>query len=193
MSSGEQQQHRETEAASLHRGGKELHCSSAKFSVQEKVNFAFHLYIKVLECAGRVEGHETRGVWSPAWSSHSLCWFVALRQLLVQVVVGPLCFIKSRWRAPLLTSFTEKPISSSSRTSHPPTAPKPLSSALLTMLFLCCGGQRTCLTCRGRNPEPKHTDELKALIKAPRASLTPFHWCLRERVKIALLWLKWCR
>ncbi len=53
-----------------------------KSSFQMKVNFAFHLEIKVPESGGRVERHRIHVAWSPMWSfhvsddlgSHVICW-----------------------------------------------------------------------------------------------------------------------
>ncbi len=55
--------------------------SGPKSSFQMKVNFAFHLEIKVPESGGRVERHRLHVAWSPVWSFHSddlgchvICW-----------------------------------------------------------------------------------------------------------------------
>ncbi len=45
-----------------------------KSSFQMKVNFAFHLEIKVPESGGRVERHIIHVAWSPVWSFHSQWW-----------------------------------------------------------------------------------------------------------------------
>ncbi len=59
--------------------------SSPKCSFQMKVNFAFHLEIKVLESGGREERHRIHVAWSPVWSFHSQWWFVLPCHLLVLV------------------------------------------------------------------------------------------------------------
>ncbi len=52
----------------------------SKVSLQIKVNFAFHLEIKVPESGGRVERHRIHVAWSPVLSFHShlgchvICW-----------------------------------------------------------------------------------------------------------------------
>ncbi len=48
-----------------------------------KVNFAFHLEIKVPESGGRVERHRIHVAWSPVWSFHSQWWFGLPCHLLV--------------------------------------------------------------------------------------------------------------
>ncbi len=59
--------------------------SGPKSSFQMKVNFAFHLEIKVPESGGRVERHRIHVAWSPVWSFHSQWWFGVLWRLLVLV------------------------------------------------------------------------------------------------------------
>ncbi len=59
--------------------------SGPKSSFQIKVNFAFHLEIKVPESGGRVERHRMHVAWSPVWSSHSQWWFGLPCHLLVLV------------------------------------------------------------------------------------------------------------
>ncbi len=54
-------------------------------SFQMKVNFAFHLEIKVPESGGRVERHRIHVAWSPVWSFHSQWWFGLPCHLLVLV------------------------------------------------------------------------------------------------------------
>ncbi len=49
--------------------------SGPKSSFQMKVNFAFHLEIKVPEPGGRVERHRIHVALSPVWSFHSQWWF----------------------------------------------------------------------------------------------------------------------
>ncbi len=63
-----------SEASYLGCGEKELDCGP-KSSFQMKVNFAFHLEIKVPESGGRVERHRIHVAWSPVWSFHSQWWF----------------------------------------------------------------------------------------------------------------------
>ncbi len=59
--------------------------SGPKTSFQIKVNFAFHLEIKVPESGGRVERHRIQAAWSPVWSFHSQWWFGVPWCLLVLV------------------------------------------------------------------------------------------------------------
>ncbi len=59
--------------------------SGPKSSFQMKVNFAFHLKIKVPESGGRLERHRIHVAWSPVWSFHSLWWFRLPCHLLVLV------------------------------------------------------------------------------------------------------------
>ncbi len=59
--------------------------SGPKSSFQMKVNFAFHLEIKVPESGGRVERHRIHVAWSPVWSFHSQWWFGLPWHLLVLV------------------------------------------------------------------------------------------------------------
>ncbi len=63
----------------------ELLLSGPKSSFQMKVNFAFHLEIKVPESGGRVERHRIHVAWSPVWSFHSQWWFGLPCHLLVLV------------------------------------------------------------------------------------------------------------
>ncbi len=72
-----------SEASYLGCGEKEL--SGPKSSFQMKVNFAFHLGIKVPETGGRVERHRIHVAWSPVWSFHSQWWFGLPCHLLVLV------------------------------------------------------------------------------------------------------------
>ncbi len=101
--------------------------SGPKSSFQMKVNFAFHLEIKVPESGGRVERHRIHVAWSPVWSFHSQWWFGLPCHLLVlvhcvfwspqstqpstRIFYSTSCFL-------LLTSFMELLISFSSRTSQ---------------------------------------------------------------------------
>ncbi len=72
-----------SEVSYLGCGEKEL--SGPKSSFQMKVNFAFHLEIKVPESGGRVERHRIHVAWSPVWSFHSQWWFGLPCHLLVLV------------------------------------------------------------------------------------------------------------
>ncbi len=72
-----------SEASYLGCGEKEL--SGPKSSFQMKVNFAFHLEIKVPESGGRVERHRIHVAWCPVWSFHSQWWFGLPCHLLVLV------------------------------------------------------------------------------------------------------------
>ncbi len=57
----------------------------SKSSFQMKVNFAFHLEIKVPKSGGRVERHRIHVAWSPVWGFHSQWWFGLPCHLLVLV------------------------------------------------------------------------------------------------------------
>ncbi len=65
--------------------------SGPKSSFQMKVNFAFHLEIRVPESGGWVERHRIHVAWSPVWRFHSQWWFGVPCHLLVLVH----CFLKS--------------------------------------------------------------------------------------------------
>ncbi len=69
--------------------------SGPKSSFQIKVNFAFHLEIRVPESGGREERHRIHVSWSPVWSFHSQWWF------------GPLCFLKSTVNAVIYQDILE--------------------------------------------------------------------------------------
>ncbi len=134
-------------------GEKELR--GPKSSFQMKVNFAFHLEIKVPESGGRVERHRIHVAWSPVWSFHSQWWFGLPCHLLVLVHCvfwSPQSTQPSTRKFPcfpcflLLTSFMEMLISFSSRTWHLPTLPKVPKAGSMTMVLLCLIGQQTRLT-----------------------------------------------
>ncbi len=142
-----------SEASYLGCGEKEL--SGPKSSFQMKVNFAFHLEIKVPESGGRVERHRIHVAWSPVWSFHSQWWFGLPCHLLVLVhcvfwVHSQRSHLPGNFRALpcflLLTSFMEMLISFSSRTWHLPTLPKVPKAGSMTMVLLCLIGQQTHLT-----------------------------------------------
>ncbi len=142
-----------SEASYLGCGEKEL--SGPKSSFQMKVNFAFHLEIKVPESGGRVERHRIHVAWSPVWSFHSQWWFGLSCHLLVLVhcvfwVHSQRSHLPGNFRALpcflLLTSFMEMLISFSSRTWHLPTLPKVPKAGSMTMVLLCLIGQQTRLT-----------------------------------------------
>ncbi len=133
-----------SEASYLGCGEKEL--SGPKSSFQMKVNFAFHLDIKVPESGGRVERHRIHVAWSPVWSFHSQWWFGLPCHLLVLVhcifwVHSQRSHLPGNFRALpcflLLTSFMEMLISFSSRTWHLPTLPKVPKAGSMTMVLLC--------------------------------------------------------
>ncbi len=87
-----------SEASYLGCGEKEL--SGPKSSFQMKVNFAFHLEIKVPESGGRVERHRIHVAWSPVWSFHSQWWFGLPCHLLVLVhCVVEHCHASFCWQA----------------------------------------------------------------------------------------------
>ncbi len=120
-----------SEVSYLGCGEKEL--SGPKSSFQMKVNFAFHLEIKVPESGGRVERHRIHVAWSPVWSFHSQWWFGLPCHLLVLVhcvfwVHSQRSHLPGNFRALpcflLLTSFMEMLIS-----SVKPVLPYHLSSA----------------------------------------------------------------
>ncbi len=75
----------ETTSEPSYLGCGEKDLSGPKSSFQMKVNFAFHLEIKVPESGGRVERHRIHVAWSPVWSFHSLWWFGLPCHLLVLV------------------------------------------------------------------------------------------------------------
>ncbi len=142
-----------SEASYLGCGEKEL--SGPKSSFQMKVNFAFHLEIKVPESGGRVERHRIHVAWSPVWSFHSQWWFGLPCYLLVLVhcvfwVHSQRSHLPGNFRALpcflLLTSFMEMLISFSSRTWHLPTLPKVPKAGSMTMVLLGLIGQQTRLT-----------------------------------------------
>ncbi len=142
-----------SEASYLGCGEKEL--SGPKSSFQMKVNFAFHLEIKVPESGGRVERHRIHVAWSPVRSFHSQWWFGLPCHLLVLVhcvfwVHSQRSHLPGNFRALpcflLLTSFMEMLISFSSRTWHLPTLPKVPKAGSMTMVLLCLIGQQTRLT-----------------------------------------------
>ncbi len=142
-----------SEASYLGCGEKKL--SDPKSSFQMKVNFAFHLEIKVPESGGRVERHRIHVAWSPVWSFHSQWWFGLPCHLLVLVhcvfwLHSQRSHLPGNFRALpcflLLTSFMEMLISFSSRTWHLPTLPKVPKAGSMTMVLLCLIGQQTRLT-----------------------------------------------
>ncbi len=142
-----------SEAAYLGCGRKRTQWSKVLF--QMKVNFAFHLEIKVPESGGRVERHRIHVAWSPVWSFHSQWWFGLPCHLLVLVhcvfwVHSQRSHLPGNFRALpcflLLTSFMEMLISFSSRTWHLPTLPKVPKAGSMTMVLLCLIGQQTRLT-----------------------------------------------
>ncbi len=79
------QRQRQKRLTWLWRKRTELLLSGPKSSFQMKVNFAFHLEIKVPESGGRVERHRIHVAWSPVWSFHSQWWFGLPCHLLVLV------------------------------------------------------------------------------------------------------------
>ncbi len=77
--------------------------SGPKSSFQMKVNFAFHLEIKVPESGGRVERHRIHVAWSPVWSFQSVMIWAAMSS----AGVGPLCFLKSTVNAAIYQEILE--------------------------------------------------------------------------------------
>ncbi len=57
--------------------------SGPKSSFQIKVNFAFHLEIRVPKSGGREERHRIHVAWSPVWSLHSqmMIWFTVFSEV----------------------------------------------------------------------------------------------------------------
>ncbi len=76
--------------------------SGPKSSFQMKVNFAFHLEIKVPESGGRVERHRIHVAWSPVWVPQSVIWAA-----MSSAGVGPLCFLKSTVNAAIYQEILE--------------------------------------------------------------------------------------
>ncbi len=68
----------------LRRNRTGLLLSSPK-TFQMKVNFAFHLEIKVTESGWRVARHRIHVAWRPVWSFHSQWWFRLPCHLLVLI------------------------------------------------------------------------------------------------------------
>ncbi len=134
----------ETTSEASYLGCWEKELSGPKSSFQMKVNFAFHLEIKVPESGGRVERHRIHVAWSPVWSFHSQWWFGLPCHLLVLVhcvfwVHSQRSHLPGNFRALpcflLLTSFMEMLISFSSRTWHLPTLPKVPKAGSMTMCY----------------------------------------------------------
>ncbi len=117
--------------------------SGPKSSFQIKVQFAFHLEIKVPESGGRVERHRIHVSWSPVWSLHSQWWFGLPCHLLViyhlpghfRSLHASFCW-QALWRMEMLISFSR-------RTLHLPTLPKVPKAGSMTMVLLCLIGQHS--------------------------------------------------
>ncbi len=77
--------------------------SGPKSSFQMKVNFVFHLEIKVPESEGGVERHRIHVAWSPVWSFQSVMIWAAMSS----AGVGPLCFLKSTANAVIYQEILE--------------------------------------------------------------------------------------
>ncbi len=75
--------------------------SLPKSSFQMKVNFAFHLEIRVPESGGRVERHRIHVAWSPVWSFQSVMILAAMSS----AGVDPMCFLKSTVYQDILEHF----------------------------------------------------------------------------------------
>ncbi len=129
--------------------------SGPKSSFQMKVNFAFHLEIKVSR------------VWRKSGEAQNPCCLkssvkfpqsVMIWAAMSSAGVGPLCFLSPQSTQPstrnfralhasfCCTSFMEMLISFSSRTWHLPTLPKVPKAGSMTMVLLCLIGQQTRLT-----------------------------------------------
>ncbi len=126
--------------------------SGPESSFQMKVNFAFHLEIKVPESGGRVERHRMPVAWSPVWSFHSHWWFWVPCHLLVLPTVfsevhSQHSHLPGHFRVLHASfcwkNFMEMLISFSSRTWHLPTLPKVPKAGSMTMVLLCLIGQQT--------------------------------------------------
>ncbi len=78
--------------------------SGPKSSFQMKVNFAFHLEIKVPESGGRVERHRIHVAWSPVvkFPQSVMIWAA-----MSSAGVGPLCFLKSTVNAAIYQEIFE--------------------------------------------------------------------------------------
>ncbi len=92
-----------SEVSYLGCGEKEL--SGPKSSFQMKVNFAFHLEIKVPESGGRVERHRIH----VAWNIYSVKFpqSVMIWAAMSSAGVGPLCFLKSAVNAAIYQEILE--------------------------------------------------------------------------------------
>ncbi len=120
-------------------------------SFQMKVNFAFHLEIKVPESGGTesmlLEVQCEVSTVSDDLGCHVICWCWST---LFSEVHSQRSHLPGNFRALpcflLLTSFMEMMISFSSRTWHLPTLPKVPKAGSMTMVLLCLIGQQTCLT-----------------------------------------------
>ncbi len=160
--------------------------SGPKSSFQIKVNFAFHLEIKVPESGGREERHIIHVAWGPVWSFHSRWWFGLPWHLLVLVhcvLSSPKSMQPSTRRFwstlcfHLLTSFMEMLISFSSRTLAPPHRAK--TTQVLCWPWYCCAW----LASQQAWPEPclesmgyfQEKDEKQSIQQHRRAedSITP--------------------
>ncbi len=127
--------------------------SGLKSSFQIKVNFAFHLEIKVWS-RKTGEAQNPSCLKSSVKFPHSVMIWVPWHLLVLVhcVLSSPKSMQPSTRRFwstlcfHLPTSFMEMLISFSSRTLAPAHSAKPLPSALLTMILLCLIGQPTCLT-----------------------------------------------
>ncbi len=132
-----------------------LFLSGPKSSFQMKVNFAFHLEIKVPESGGRVERHRIHVAWSPVWSFNSQWWFGLPCHLLVLVhfvfwspTVNAAIYqeILEHFMLPSADKLYGDADFISSRTWHLPTLPKVPKACSMTMVLLCLIGQQTRLT-----------------------------------------------
>ncbi len=144
--------------------------SGPKSSFQMKVNFAFHLEIKVPEFGGRVEGHRIHVAWSPL-GCHVICWCWSS---VFSEVYSQCSHLPGNFRA-LHASFCW---------------PK---AGSMTMVLLCLINQQTRLTwtrisgvlSRGRweTPDPTIQMTWRPLSKQPGLSL---------HLRIATGWLPPC-
>ncbi len=166
--------------------------SDPKSSFQIKVNFAFHLEIKVPESVRRVERHRIHVAWSPVWSFHSQ-WLFAMSS----AGVGPLSFLKSTVNSAIYQEILEHFMLPSADKLHgdadfifqqdlaPAHTAKgtkswfndygvtvldwPASSPNLNPIENLWGIVKR----KMRDTRPNNAEDLKAVIKATCASITP--------------------
>lgn len=107
--------------------------SGLKYSFQIKVNSSFHLEIKVLDSVGR---GSIQGFWSPVWR-FGICDDLRFHLLLL-VVVGLLCFVKSKVNTAICMETSEHFMLPSVDTLW---VPKLIPNRSLTIFSHCLIGQ----------------------------------------------------